>query len=252
VIDDDPRVGELLSAALEPAGFEVSVATNAADGLALAGDSPPSAIVLDLLMPEMSGYDVLTALRAQPGTRNVPIVILTAANLSDAQREELRREATALADKGDLSQRALVALLERITRRASASNGGGPVVLVVDDNDMNRALARSLLERSGYRVAEAHSGDAAVSAARHELPALVLMDLAMPGKNGYEAFAELRSDPSTAHIPVVALTAMAMRADEAKVKAAGFDAYLTKPVQPALFEATLNQLLPKTNSTKVT
>lgn len=247
VIDDDPRVASLLGAALEPAGYSVLSATSGQAGIEAVSKNPPDAIVLDLTMPEMSGFDVLAALRLGHVTPAIPVIVLTAADLTEAQRAELKRDAVALASKGDLSQPALVALLERVIVSTDdgvpRAAGTGPLVLVVDDNDLNRTLACSLLERHGYRVLEADSGDAGVTAARQARPALVLLDLAMPGKNGFVTLAELRADASTAKIPVVALTALAMRGDEAEVRAAGFDAYLTKPIQQAEFVRTIAELV---------
>ncbi len=205
VIDDDPRVASLLGAALEPAGYTVLSATSGQAGIEAATKAAPDAIVLELTMPEMSGFDVLATLRLGHIAPAIPVIVLTAADLTEAQRAELKRDAAALANKGDLSQPALPALLERVIVRADDSaaraTGTGPLVLVVDDDDLNRILACSLLERHGYRVLEADNGDAGVTAARQAGPALVLLDLAMPGKNGFVTLAELRGHASTAKIP---------------------------------------------------
>jgi CheY-like chemotaxis protein len=114
---------------------------------------------------------------------------------------------------------------------------------VVDDHDLNRELARAVLEPKGYTVAEAEDGEAAVAIARQTRPALILMDLAMPRKDGYTAARELKAEPSTAEVPIVALTALAMRGDEAKALAAGIDAYLTKPIDRGALEATVDRIL---------
>ena len=91
-------------------------------------------------------------------------------------------------------------------------------------------LVRDVLQASGYRVLEAATGEEAVAAARSNVPALVLMDVQLPGMSGLEALALLRGDDRTASIPVVALTAQAMRGDRERFLEAGFDGYLSKPV----------------------
>lgn len=109
------------------------------------------------------------------------------------------------------------------------------VVLLVEDNERNLKLARDVLEFAGFTVLVAMTGEEAVSRARDALPDLVLMDLQLPGMDGHEALSRLRSDESTAAIPVVALTAFAMQQDRDRARAAGFDGYLEKPINVRQF-----------------
>ncbi len=118
-----------------------------------------------------------------------------------------------------------------------------PEVLVVDDNPLNRDLARALLERMGYRVRLARDGEEAIEIARREQPALVLMDVVMPGRDGYETARALRADAATAHIPIVALTALAMDSDVEKAIAAGMDGFLTKPIDRSALEGAVSRLI---------
>jgi CheY-like chemotaxis protein len=108
-------------------------------------------------------------------------------------------------------------------------------VLVVEDNPLNLKLVRDVLGHAGYRVLEAGDAERGIAMARAERPDLVLMDVQLPGIDGVEALGRLRADEATAGIPVVALTALAMRDDRERFLAAGFDGYLEKPVSvPAL------------------
>jgi two-component system cell cycle response regulator DivK len=116
-------------------------------------------------------------------------------------------------------------------------------VLVVDDHDLNRELARSLLERRGCRVLLARDGQEGTRVARVEHPNLVLMDLAMPVKDGVTAARELKADPETNGIPLIAFTALAMRGDEERARDAGFDGYLSKPLETQALDATLRKFL---------
>jgi two-component system cell cycle response regulator DivK len=103
-------------------------------------------------------------------------------------------------------------------------------VLIVEDNEKNRKLLRDVLEVSGYRTVEATSGEAAVALAVEASPTLVLMDVQLPGMSGIETLARLRDDTRTRSIPVLALTAQAMDGDRERFLAAGFNGYLSKPV----------------------
>jgi two-component system cell cycle response regulator DivK len=104
------------------------------------------------------------------------------------------------------------------------------LVLVVDDNQLNLELVTVVLEGAGYAVCQAGSGADGLEAARRERPSLILMDIGLPGMDGYAVLKALRGDPDTAGLPVVALTAYAMADDERRVREAGFDGYITKPI----------------------
>jgi|SRR5579871_447942 len=106
----------------------------------------------------------------------------------------------------------------------------GERVLIVEDNERNMKLFRDVLQATGYTTFEAATGEEAVELATAHLPALVLMDVQLPGIDGIEALARLRGDPRTASVPVIALTAQAMQGDRERFLEAGFDAYLSKPV----------------------
>ena len=110
-----------------------------------------------------------------------------------------------------------------------------PVVLLVEDNDRNLKLARDVLEFAGFTVLVAVTGEDAVARAVAARPDLVLMDLQLPGIDGHEALNRLRRDERTSDIPVVALTAFAMREDRERALAAGFDGYLHKPIDVRRF-----------------
>jgi CheY-like chemotaxis protein len=119
----------------------------------------------------------------------------------------------------------------------------GELILVVEDNDKNRKLVRDVLTAKGYRLVEAETGEDGVRLAGEQGPALVLMDIQLPGINGIEALRQLRADPSTAGIPVIAVTASAMTQDRQKILAAGFDAYQSKPISIRPFLDLVREVL---------
>jgi two-component system, cell cycle response regulator DivK len=117
----------------------------------------------------------------------------------------------------------------------------GERVLIVEDNDKNMKLFRDLLQAHGYSTVEASSGEEAVELAVTDVPALVLMDVQLPGIDGVEALARLRLDQRTASIPAIALTAQAMHGDRERFLAAGFDGYLSKPIDIAELLRTVEE-----------
>lgn len=110
-----------------------------------------------------------------------------------------------------------------------------PVILVVEDNERNRKLVRTILEFRGYQVIECEDGESSLGLARQHRPGLILMDIQLGKMNGVEALALLRADAQTAAIPVIAVTASVTRSEREKVMAAGFDAYVSKPIDVATF-----------------
>jgi two-component system cell cycle response regulator DivK len=118
---------------------------------------------------------------------------------------------------------------------------GGAQILVVEDNEKNMKLFRDVLQATGYRTLEATSGEDAVELAVAQGPALVLMDVQLPGIDGVETLARLRGDDRTASIPVLALTAQAMHGDRERFLAAGFDGYISKPVNVAELVGTVRE-----------
>ena len=116
-------------------------------------------------------------------------------------------------------------------------------VLVADDNDTSRELIREVLEMSGYDVVEAADGQDAVARARETVPDLMLLDIQMPRLDGYGVLRELRGDPQLAALRVVALTAFAMHGDRERAMDAGFDGYITKPVDLAALRQEIRRFL---------
>jgi two-component system, cell cycle response regulator DivK len=115
------------------------------------------------------------------------------------------------------------------------------LVLIVDDHFDNRSIYRALLTHLGYEVAEAADGDEAVQAAKDRQPNVILMDMSLPGRDGWSATRAIKDDPATAHIPVIALTAHVSEEYRLKAKAAGCDAYVAKPVIPRVVADTIRQ-----------
>ena len=118
-------------------------------------------------------------------------------------------------------------------------------ILVVEDTEDNRQIVRDLLESAGYELIEALDGLDGVVAAERELPDLILMDIQLPGIDGYEATRRIRAVPALATVPIIAVTSYALSGDEAKTRAAGCDGYVAKPFSPRQLLAKIREFLPE-------
>ena len=116
-------------------------------------------------------------------------------------------------------------------------------VLIIEDNDKNMKLARDVLQNKGYKTLEAVTGEEGVKLAKEKIPDLVLMDIQLPGINGIDAFKQIRADPRTARVPVIALTASVTPTDRSQITAAGFDAFVGKPINLKEFVETVKRLV---------
>ena len=121
-----------------------------------------------------------------------------------------------------------------------------PTILIVEDNASNMKLATTLLESAGHTVLCVTTAEAGLALARAERPSLILMDVQLPGMDGLQATALLKQDATTRAIPVIALTALAMKGDEERIRAAGCDGYIAKPMRYREFLATVAEHLSRT------
>jgi len=202
VIDDDPAARELMQRFLAREGFAVETAASGAEGLALARRRPPAVITLDVMMPGMDGWAVLEALKADPVVAAVPVIMVT---IVDTERA--RGVAVGAADY--LTKPVDWARLRAVVARLREPTRPGPVLVVDPDPEMRERLRRTL-EAERIAVEEAADGAAALAAVARHPPALVLLDLMMPGMDGFDFLEALRRTPDGESVPVVALTARAL------------------------------------------
>ncbi|HZN64414.1 MAG TPA: response regulator [Tepidisphaeraceae bacterium] len=200
VVDDDPDARELMRRILSREGYRVVVAPDGKEGLRLAKEVRPCAITLDVLMPTMDGWAVLTALKGDPELAGIPVIMVTIT--SD------KTLAYALGAKDFLTKPLERDRLLSVLRKLDFDCRLVPCrALVVDDDEDTRRLLRSVLEKEEWIVAEAGDGVAALQALEEKTPDLVLLDLMMPKMDGFEFCERLRGDPKWRSIPVVVLTA---------------------------------------------
>jgi signal transduction histidine kinase/CheY-like chemotaxis protein len=197
VIDDDPVIQELMKSFLTRDGYSVTVVDSGPAGLLSAREKRPDVITLDINMPGMDGWSVLSLLRNDPGLREVPIVILT---MADNKELGHTLGATEYLMK-PIDRERMTAILRKYSRLRHQT------ILVVDDDAHTRDLLRSMLTKDGWSVQAAENGRVALQKAAKVRPGLVLLDLMMPELDGFAFLEEFRKLPSSADVPVVVLTA---------------------------------------------
>lgn len=197
IIDDDTLVHDMLQRMFTKEGFEVYTATNGEEGLDLAREIKPNAIILDVLMPGMDGWSVLASLKENSELSNIPVIMLSM--VDDRTRGYAMGVTEYLTKPADKQQ--LLTILRRSVRE-------GPVapILVVDDDQSQRELMRRTLEAEGWEVMAAHNGRTAIEAVRARRPACIILDILMPEMDGIEFVGELRAQPAYRDIPIAVLT----------------------------------------------
>ncbi|MEM7351771.1 MAG: response regulator [Acidobacteriota bacterium] len=221
VIDDDANTLELTERYLTRAGFEVVTATNGMQGLELALKLQPSAITLDVMMPGMDGWAVLSALKKEAATADIPVIMMT---MLDEKEMGLALGASEYLSK-PIDRQRLTGYLDRFL--GGSRTGDGRVLIVEDEADARQLLRRGL-EKDGWTIDEAENGLVALARLTETVPDLILLDLIMPQMDGYDFLAEIRHSEEWRDIPVVVVTAQDLTEDN-KVKLEGqVDAVLKK------------------------
>jgi CheY-like chemotaxis protein len=205
VIDDDPEACELIERNLTKDGFKVVTATSGEQGLRLAHDIQPAVITLDVMMPDMDGWSVLRALKADPTLRHIPVIMLTM--MDDRSRGYSLGAVDYLTKPVDREQ--LSKTLSRYYRDGKSST----VMLVEDDLETRDMMARTLT-RAGWTVSEAGNGQEALDLLSLKSPQLILLDLMMPVMDGFSFLTEMRARPELLHIPIIVVTAKDLTSDD--------------------------------------
>jgi signal transduction histidine kinase/DNA-binding response OmpR family regulator len=207
LIDDDPVVHDLLQRMLEPEGWHVIGALNGEQGLELARSLHPALIVLDVMMPGATGWEVLAMLKAEPETTAIPVVMLTMIN------NESLGYSMGAADylSKPMNRARMVEVVRKHLLRSEDQK-----ILVVEDDPTMRLMLRRTLEREGWAVVEAENGRVGLTQMQAHNPALIVLDVMMPEMDGFRFVAELRSHEAWLTTPIIVVTAKDLSADERK------------------------------------
>jgi CheY-like chemotaxis protein len=199
VVEDDPAAAELLTRQLVAAGYRTEVARTGKEALARARELQPAAITLDIILPEVDGWEVLTRLKSDETTSAIPVVVVS---VVDNPELGLALGAIDYFVK-PVEAKELVARLNRFNFKGRKE----VKVLVVDDEPANRMWLTEALEPAGFKVVPASGGRQAIELAKSTKPDLVVLDLMMPDVTGYDVVEALRADESTRETPIMVLTA---------------------------------------------
>ena len=194
VMEDDGPSASLLRLHLEAAGYAVAIARDGEEGLRLARRLQPRAVLLDVLLPRLDGWGVLARLKADSATARLPVIIVSM--VDDPGKAFALGEAAKYLLK-PVRRKQVVDALARCLRNAGERRS----VVAIDDDPVDLDLIEALLEPEGYTVIRARDGEEGLAIVRREQPAVVLLDLMMPGLDGFAFVERLRADPTTLHVP---------------------------------------------------
>jgi HAMP domain-containing protein/signal transduction histidine kinase/DNA-binding response OmpR family regulator len=248
VVEDDPAERLSIKELLHHDDIDIVMASSGAEALEELRKNHCDCVVLDLKLPDMSGFEVMERMREDNALADIPVVVFTGRALSADEESGLRMSARSIVVKGVESPERLLdetslflhrsiadlpAEKRKLLERLNASNDdlAGRTVLLVDDDARNIFALSSVLERRGMNVLTATTGSEAIAKLESNPDvAIVLMDIMMPGMDGYETTRQIRSHVQYRRLPIVALTAKAMKGDREKCLEAGASDYIAKPV----------------------
>jgi DNA-binding response OmpR family regulator len=240
VVEDDLEVAELLRLTLENEGRRVLLAPTGKDALRMAREEGPDVISLDILLPDMNGFQVLERLKEDEATANIPVIVVSA--VTEAQRGLDLGAVAYLPKPVDIGQ---------ITEVVNANLVSEGTVLVVDDDPGVLTLLREALRAQGLGVRTTGQGKRGLHLAQDIQPALVLLDLKLPDMDGYDVLRQLKGSRRTADIPVIVMTGMMPSPTTSEeVKRAGALKYLTKPLSVVELAEEISHLVDGQNGNK--
>ncbi|TKG90793.1 response regulator [Puteibacter caeruleilacunae] len=255
IVEDNNAAIIQLQKVLEREGYIIHIAKGGQEAIDFVGHTIPDGIILDLMMPEIDGFQVLENIRSTDETRHIPVLILTAKNLTKEDLQVLSsNHIQQLIQKGDVNEQELIFKVELMLGNKPANRIKQPVrktvelptkavgkpqysgsgthkILVIEDNHDNLTTISAILKPK-YRLILAENGKLGIDNAFNSDPDLILLDMMLPEMNGLEVLDVLRKDTRTLSIPVIALTAQAMKGDKERFLAAGCDDYMSKPIDP--------------------
>ena len=257
IVDDNEAVIIQVKAVLESAGYFADVARGGQEAFDYVSRTIPDGIILDLMMPEIDGFAVLEKIRGTKATEKIPVLILTAKDLVPEDFKKLSaNNIQQLVQKGDIDREDLLSKVRSMvegksqvkfetgnvkpgaqgSKRAAQAQirkprGESAAILVVEDNPDNMTTIKAVL-KNRYRILEATDGEEGLRMAGEARPDLILLDMALPKMDGFAVVRHLKDNLELSNIPVIAMTAQAMKGDREKILEAGCNDYIAKPIDP--------------------
>ncbi len=260
MVEDNEAAIIQIKSVLAGAGYAVDVTRSGQDVFDYISHTIPDGIVMDLMMPEIDGFDVLEKIRSRPVTAKIPVLILTAKDLTPEDFKRLSaNHVQQFVQKGDVDQASLLFKIKSMLKGddkgmagiLTPKTGGMPprhhvsrpaTILIVEDNPDNMTTIRAVLQNR-YPILEAWDGEQGLEMAAQTIPDLILLDMALPKMDGMAVVQQLKSNQQLCHIPVIALTAKVMKGDREKILTAGCNDYISKPIDPVGFLEKITQWL---------
>ena len=273
IVDDNEAVIIQVKTVLESAGYVADVARGGQEAFDYVSRAIPAGIVLDLMMPEIDGFAVLEKIRSRSATAKIPVLILTAKDLTPEDFKRLSaNHIQQLVQKGDVDRESLLCkvrsmlgtgpepqawlydgtggketgaardLVAADAPRNAARGTTPPVILIVEDNPDNMTTIKAVLHNR-YRFLEATDGEEGLRMAIEARPDLILLDMALPKLDGTAVVRRLKGNKDLRQIPVLAITAQVMKGDREKILAAGCDDFIAKPIDPESFLEKIREWL---------
>jgi len=251
VEDSEPQIIQLTDI-LQEEGYIIHVARSGKEALEAIQISIPDAIVLDLMMPEVDGFEVLKSIRSQEKTAQLPVLILSAKHITKQELSFLKgNHIYQLIQKGDVNRNELLTYIHNMIVSVEPENvndekrrlSGKTInrranILLIEDNQDNITTIKALVGES-YEIFTAMDGLSGIEKAKTHKPDLILLDLHLPDMDGQTILKEIKKDSDLSNIPVVVITARAMKGDREELLSLGFDDYITKPIDHDSFEKTI-------------
>ncbi|MDY6933379.1 MAG: response regulator [Spirochaetota bacterium] len=249
VIEDNEMNLKLIRSVLELADYDVLSASDAEGGIQLARKQHPSLILMDIQLPDMDGLSATRVIKQDPELQDIPILALTAHAMEGDDVKALESGCVGYLTK-PIDTRTFPDKIEKYIQkdnskeqRKESANNYRKRILIVDDDPINLKLLAAMLPADKYEIIKANNGEEALEKVYEECPDLILLDIMMPGIDGYEVIRRLKKNSKTMYIPVILVTALGGAEDKAKGLEVGADEFLNKPVNTAELQTRVNSLL---------
>jgi signal transduction histidine kinase/CheY-like chemotaxis protein/CHASE3 domain sensor protein len=255
VEDSEPQIIQITDV-LREEGYIMQVARNGREALQFIKLQVPDAMILDLQMPEVDGFEVLREIRNLDETRSIPVLILTSKHVTKSELSFLKgNHIYQLIQKGGVNRKELLAFVKDLMmakknekpvlkeiRNILLTDRKKSSILIIEDNPDSQITVKALIEEK-HKISFATDGYEGLRMAKALIPDLILLDISLPGMDGFKVLDELRKDEKLSVIKVIALTARAMKGDREALLHYGFDGYIAKPIDNETFELTVDEYL---------
>ena len=246
VVDDDKDLLQGMNVWLRSQGYKVVFAVDATSAITMAQSQKPDLIILDLSLPAGGGYHVMKSLRSPTSQTYIPIIVITAGDESVNRERALTSGAEAFFQKPFDHDQLLVAIKRALDKEpqeeAPADSTRKTILIIDDDRDLVRAL-QVRLRSEGYTVHPVFDGISSIGTALRIKPDLIIIDISLPGGDGYQTMARLKALMPLAHIPIIVITAGNASVHRERAFKAGAEAFFQKPIENETFLASIKKAL---------